>query len=120
MRRRPGIHPCLPVPEHERRRLVTLAHIAFAELQAGDPAQALVDLHAVALVAAELLAGDRFSEDARQAALEAAGAIAAARAGTTPCAAAIAPAMAAVELLEAALPLVTWRRLEAAKVAAMR
>ena len=44
-------------------------------------------------------------------------AVESAMAGTALPAAALGPATAAVELLELVLPLVTWRRLEAAKVA---
>jgi hypothetical protein len=95
-----------------------VGRLALAELHAGQAGQALVDLQAVAQICRLLTAGDRFTDDARQAAQEAAQAIAAARAGTAPPSTAIAPAMAAVELLEAALPHVPWRRLAAAKAAA--
>lgn len=118
MTRRPGIHPCLPVPRDEQRRLLTLARLALAELPGDNPAQALADLHAAARVLCELLHSERFSDDARQTAQDARRAVESVWAGTTPPRAALGPAMAAVELLESVLPLVTLRRLEAAKVAA--
>jgi hypothetical protein len=118
MTRRSGIHPCLPVPLLEQRRLMTLGRLALAELTGDNPGQALADLHAAASVLRELVAGDRFTADARQTAQDARQAVESVWAGATLPAAALGPAMAAVELLESALPLVTLRRLEVAKVAA--
>lgn len=48
-------HPCLPVPRHERQRLVTVARLALHELQAGQAEQAMIDLQAVVDVVSELL-----------------------------------------------------------------
>lgn len=120
MKRTPGIHPCLGVPRREQQRLSLVGRLALAELHAGQAGQALVDLQAVAQICRLLTAGDRFTDDARQAAQEARQAVESVWAGTTLPAAALGPGVAAVELLESVLPLVTWRRLEAAKVAAMR
>lgn len=111
-------HPCLPVPLDEQRRLLTVARLALYELQAGQADQALIDLRAVVAVCQVLLAGDRFTEDARRAAQEAAQAIESAQAGTTPPAAAIGPATAAVDLFEQLLRQATLRRLHDAQDAA--
>ncbi len=105
------------MPPAERQRIALVCRLALAELTGADPAQALTDLHAAARVLRELVAGDRFTDDARQTAQEARQAVESAMAGTALPAAALGPATAAVELLELVLPLVTWRRLEAAKVA---
>ncbi len=110
-------HPCLPIPARERLRLALTARLALAELHAGPGAQALGDLHDAALLLCELLAAERFTDEARQTAQEAAQAIAAARAGAIPPAAVLGPAAALVDLFERALPLVTMRAFEAARVA---
>lgn len=110
-------HPCLPVPRHERQRLVTVARLALHELQAGDAGQALVDLLAVGGVVAALL--DHYTvEDGRQAVLQAAGALESVQQGKGSHADAAAACGPLVEVFAGLLRVVTLRRLHDAQDAA--
>jgi len=75
MKRGRRVYPCWPIPAREQRRLALLARLALADMQSDQPNHALVDLLAVALLALlcrPLLAGDRFTQEARQAVEDAA------------------------------------------------
>ena len=118
MRRPLRLHPCLGVPLHEQRRLSTVARWALLELHSGRTDQALHDLQAAAAVTAALVAGGRFTDDARKTAQEAAQALEAVRVNTIASPGAIAKATAVVDLLEQVLRVTTLRRLHAAQDAA--
>ena len=40
------VHPCLPVPRHERQRLATAAHLALQAMLADQPQDDWIDLPA--------------------------------------------------------------------------
>ena len=95
-----------------------MARWALLELHSGRTDQALHDLQAAAAVTAALVAGGRFTDDARKTAQEAAQALEAVRVNTIASPGAIAKATAVVDLLEQVLRVTTLRRLHAAQDAA--
>ena len=110
-------HPCLPVPRHERQRLVTVARLALHELQAGQAEQAMIDLQAVVDVVSELL-HNYHVEDGPQTALQAAGALESVQQGKGSHADAAAACGPLVEVFAGLLRVVTLRRLHDAQDAA--
>jgi hypothetical protein len=107
----PRLHPCLPVPAAERRRLATAAHLALAAMLADEAQAAWVDLPAAVAVAAAVLDKLTAHEDARQAIDRAADALVATAGLSTPSDEAKAACSAFLPYYEAILATVTWRRL---------
>lgn len=116
MNHAPRLHPCLPVPHAEQRRLAAVAHLALIELRAGQAVQALADLRAMTIVVSELLR-HYHAEDGARTCQEAAAALASVDAGTTTAAAAAAVCAPLVEVFVDLLCVCTLRRLEDAKAA---
>ena len=103
-------HPCLPAPLGLRRAISTAAWSALPLLEHDD--QAAVDLRAAALLGRALLIDFADPGDAPEHALRALDDLAVDRLDAQGAARACAPA---VELLDALLVRVTWRRLQAAQ-----
>ena len=116
--RAPPLHPCLPVPLDDQKRLNLLARLSLEELRAGRAEQALVDLAAIVLVSRHLAASDRFTEDARRAVEDAAQALQSVEAGTTSAEDAVDACGRLAGVFEQLLLVATGRRFQAAQAAA--
>jgi hypothetical protein len=104
------VHPSLPVPLSERRRLALAGHLALHSLKDGHTVAAWLDLPAATDLALRLLAPGQHAPETIETAWSAHRALHAYAEGRGSVEAAIAASKAFLPVFEAALAAVPWRR----------